>query len=184
MPQALGVYDHILKLGEGIHPDIAGRRAQDYLRNFEWSLAGTAAGGICPINLISKPSHTVSWPPKNRDQLKVLLRICQSACYFIVLLSSGSRASEVLSAKTDCLTESRQGIPLINGRTYKLEALFEGAKRDWPMPAVAVQAVQYQIELTKLLDRSKINVERVVQGPKGLWRVFTGKGQGNELRKR
>lgn len=181
MPQALRVYAHVLNLEEGVHPDTAGKLAKCYLNTLEWDLDGISTSGDWQINLISKASHGVQWPPQDRDQLKVLLKVCQTACYFIVVLSGGSRASEVLSAETDCLTESRQGIPLINGKTYKLESRFEGEPRDWPMPAVAVQAVQFQIELTKLLDQSMDEYTSRDWGSKSLWRVFAGKGHGNDL---
>lgn len=178
MPQALRAYDHILRLSEGVHPDTAGKRAQRYLRTLEWNLGdhGPLAADPYHLNLTQSENHSVEWPPQNREQLILLLKLCQTAAYFIVGLSAGTRGSEILSLQLDCLSESRDGILLANGRTYKLSPLFNGERRDWPIPGVALQAVEYQIELTRLINTS-IKAEIT-----SLWRIVaSSRGFGNTL---
>lgn len=152
-----------------------------YLREFEWDLSDNPVPGSWPVDLRIKSDDEKPWPPQDRPQLNRLLLVCQMAAYFVVALSSGPRVSELLSVQNDCLTESREGIPLLNGRTYKLEALFEGKKRDWPMPALGLQAVQSQIELTKVLDGTMVVESAKRRRSTSLWRVFGGSGQGNPL---
>jgi integrase len=181
MPQALHAYDELLTLCSDVSERTSTAYTRKYLFEFGWDLSGNPVPETFPVNLKLNADHKEPWPPQDRHQLNRLLMMCQMAAYFVVALSSGPRAGELLSVQNDCLTESREGVPLLNGRTYKLEALFEGKMREWPMPALGLLAVQTQIELTKLLDRTMV-VKRIRRrASTSLWRVFGGGGQGNPL---
>lgn len=185
LPQALRVYDHILTLGEGVHPDTAGTRAQKYLETVKWDMGDHAPLSTEPYSIdTAVKGHHDEWPPRDLDQFNALLRVCQTANYFIAGLSGGARASEVLSFRMDCLREARDGTPLIDGKTYKLEESFEGEWREWPMPEAALQAVQNQVALARLIDRSTGESRgENVDGSGPLWRIIaSSNGHGNALR--
>ncbi len=181
MPQAVRAYADVLPLSVDVSENTGTAYICKYLREFEWDLSDNPVPGSCPVDLRIKSDDKRPWPPQDRNQLNRLLLVCQMAAYFVVALSSGPRAGELLSIQNDCLTESSEGITLLNGRIYKLEALFEGKKRDWPMPALGLQAVQTQIELSKVLDRAMIVERARRRRSTSLWRVFGGSSQGNPL---
>jgi len=108
-----------------------------------------------------------AWPPRTMSQVRMLLRILQSAHLFISLLSTGGRISELLSLQPGCITESPDGIPLMNGRTYKLSVFVEGKQRDWPLPTIAVQALKQQEELSALVIPGKDNEEHIENEDEG-----------------
>lgn len=120
------------------------------LAEFEW----TAPDGS-PITAIPFPMDfsgmgkggKFSWPPRTLSQVRMLLRQLQSAQLFMFLISTGGRISEALSLQPGCVVEAPDGIPLANGRTYKLALSIGGKERDWPLPAIAVQALKQQEEL-------------------------------------
>ncbi|WP_156902125.1 tyrosine-type recombinase/integrase [Azohydromonas australica] len=128
---------------------------KEFLKNFVWKDASGSVITKLPfkIRAVARPSRPdldreIDWPPKNADQMQVLWTLLQTSHLFIVLLSIGGRISESLSLAPGCLSETRDGIPLANGRTYKLYHKFDGQKRDWPLPPEALEAIRQQEELT------------------------------------
>lgn len=83
------------------------------------------------------------WPPRNFKQLKVLSVTLQSAHLFLSLLASAGRIGEVESLRRSCVTTLRDGKDYIRGWTYKLSGNLFGDARQWPAPAVLVQALGY-----------------------------------------
>lgn len=116
---------------------------------------------------------TPVWPPKSPVQIFRLLEMIQAAHLFIILLSTGGRISEVLSLREDCLTESDESPTIASGRTYKLVFAHEGEPRDWPLPALATQAVKNQIRIVALYEK--------VDGPRSLWCRFAPQSAGMPL---
>lgn len=102
-----------------------------------------------------------SWPPRTLSQVRMLLRQLQSAHLFMFLISTGGRISDALSLQPGCIVEAPDGIPLANGRTYKLVRSIGGKERDWPLPAIAVQALKQQEELASfaIVDEVEEEVE-------------------------
>lgn len=115
------------------------------------------------------------WPPKNSAQIYQLLETVQAAHLFVVSLSTGGRISEVLSLLTDCLVDSEPGDrpTTATGRTYKLVFAPGGKLRDWPLPALAIQAVKNQSRMVRLSNSSK--------KARSLWCAFIGSRRGQAL---
>jgi integrase len=143
-------------LSQGIRQTQRWRRTElskEFLKDFNW----LAPHGN-PIVSLPFPMHfsgmgkggKFSWPPRTLSQARMLLRVLQSSHLFVSLLSTGGRISEILSLQPGSVTESADGIALANGRTYKLSVLVEGRRRDWPLPAIAVQSIKQQEELAAL----------------------------------
>jgi len=143
-------------LSVGVRKNQSARRSnlsKAFLKNFKW----VDSDGN-PILGLDFPMHfkgmgrggDFSWPPRTMAQVRMLLRILQSAHLFVALLSTGGRISEMLSLEPGSITESPDGIPLANGRTYKLTISVDGKPRDWPLPTLAVQALKQQDELAAL----------------------------------
>lgn len=107
-----------------------------------------------------------AWPPRNKAEVMALMEKVQAAHLFIVLLSTGGRISEIMSFKTDSLSKSdaKKAVPTATGRTYKLVFSFEGKERDWPLPALAMEALHNQSKMAELLAPS------AEPGP--MWRNF------------
>lgn len=143
-------------LSEGVRETQRWRRTElskKFLADFDWK-----APDGSPIVNLPFPMHfsgmgkggKFSWPPRLMSQARMLLRVLQSAHLFVSLLSTGGRISEMLSLQPGSITESPNGIALTNGRTYKLSFLVDGEERDWPLPAIAIQALKQQEELAAL----------------------------------
>lgn len=143
-------------LTDGVRETQSWRRTElskAFLSEFNWKDANGE-----PISSLPFPMHFSGmgkggkfvWPPRTMSQARMLLRILQSAHLFIVLISTGGRISETLSLQPGCLTESPDGIPLANGRTYKLSLSVDGKERDWPLPSLAMHAIRQQEELAAL----------------------------------
>lgn len=136
-----------------------GRRKRAYaavLLGWSWQQRdGTPIENI-PFNLDIKgsgslPGSRFEWPPRTGAQAKELLKLLQAAHLFIFLLSTGGRISEALSLSPGCVVESADGVATVDGRTYKLVFNENGAPRDWPLPKLAVAALQQQEELAKAI---------------------------------
>jgi hypothetical protein len=93
------------------------------------------------------------WPPRNFKQLKVLSVTLQSAHLFLSLLASAGRIGEVESLPRSCVTTLRDGKDYIRGWTYKLSGNLFGDARQWPAPAVLVQALGQQARLAAVWSR-------------------------------
>ncbi len=153
-----GIYDirRANLLSEGVRETQRWRRTElskAFLKDFTWFDPDGK-----PISALPFPvdfsgmgkGGKFSWPPRTLAQTRMLLRILQSAHLFTCLISTGGRISETLSLQPGYVTESSDGILLANGRTYKLSLLVGGERRDWPLPAIAVQALRQQDELAML----------------------------------
>ena len=163
-------------------------RVQKYLESYSWYMPTGDTMERIPFQLNCIGKHNgkpLEWPPRTTGDLVTLLAIGQMAHYFIIALSSGTRASEILSFQTDCLIESKDGISLANGKTYKIVNLIEGKRRDWPMPKIAVQALHNQIRLSGIISRytsEKINMaDTMAISPEPLWRVVGSASIGMPL---
>lgn len=98
------------------------------------------------------PKEFMTWPPTQWSHVLSLLQLLQIANLFIFFLSVGSRVSEAMSLKPNCLVLAANGITLADGLTYKLSGnMFEGEARNWALPEVAVGALKMQQELVVLL---------------------------------
>lgn len=103
-----------------------------------------------------KASRVTQWPPKKITQIMGLLSNLQSAHMFVVLLATGARTSEALSLRRDCIEYARDGQPYANGRTYKLVDRYDGLVRDWTLPDLAVNALEQQCRLVRLVENIEI----------------------------
>ncbi len=124
--------------------------SQAFLEKFQWTAPDGSAIEKPPFSLDFSgmgKGGKFSWPPRTMAQTRMLIRILQAAHLFIFLISTGGRISEALSLQPGCVTESPDGVALANGRTYKLSVSIDGRARDWPLPAIAVRALQQQEEL-------------------------------------
>lgn len=164
------------------------KRVKKYLEGYAWQVLGGNAIDRIPfqLNCIGKHSgKSLKWPPRTTNDLVTLLAIGQMAHYFIIALSAGARASEILSFQTNCLIESKDGISLANGKTYKIVDLIEGKRRDWPMPKIAVQALHNQIRLSGIISRytaEKTNrADTLPVSHVPLWRVVGSASVGMPL---
>ncbi len=185
MPMLLTGYEAVLTVIENRRDKMGTdnefcRPTADFLLNYQWrDLAGNPFVGIpfsVDVNFGSRPC---TWPPLGLQEFQQFVMMAQMANFFVVALSAGPRAGEILSFTTDCLTESRDGVALANGRTYKIVDAFEGVTRDWPMPQLAVQALQYQSRLSVIISRQYQS--QYEPGNVPLWRLFHASGAGASL---
>lgn len=90
-----------------------------------------------------------AWPPQNWRALRGLLALLQTAHIIIVALATAARDSEIMGLERDCLrTVGVQD--LLTGYTLKLSDEADGERRDWPLPRIAVVAIQQQQRLADL----------------------------------
>lgn len=146
-------------------PDISSRlrikrlreiRRNEFLSGYVWRDASGAQINYLPFNLdvtgigLARDRDFV-WPPVAGTQVIALAKLLQVAHLFIFLMSVGSRISEALSLKPGCVVLSAAGVPLANGRTYKLCPVVGGEVRDWPVPKLALEALRQQEALVQVL---------------------------------
>jgi integrase len=183
MPVLLGAYRDLAAHQESKANRHSSRRslnATAFLSKYIWKDASHKPLKTLPFQLDVEGRGVIPiWPPSNLSSLQAYLRMGQMANFFVVALSAGPRAGEINSFTTDCLRIGRDGIALANGQTYKLVDRFEGEERDWPMPQLAVQALQHQIMLSKLITEYYSNIFQ--KGDEPLWRVFYGVSGGGVL---
>lgn len=130
-------------------------RCKEFLADFDWR---TPEGEmiedipfIMDFNGMGGKAGKFSWPLRTLSHARRLLRIIQGCNLFIYLLCVGGRISETLSLNNGCIVESTDGIPLANGRTYKLSYMVGGQERDWPLPAIALTAIKQQEQLAAII---------------------------------
>lgn len=75
----------------------------------------------------------------------------------------------MLSLNHGCIVESPDGIPLANGRTYKLTYRIGGAERDWPLPEVVLTAIRNQEKLAKLFDKADLSTPGTRKTTNSIW---------------
>ena len=125
-----------------------------FLKNFAWSTEGGGRLLQLPFDLRfenEKRSRARTGLPERFADVRTLLKALQSANLFAFLISCGGRISEALSLLPGCVVLSADGPATITGRTYKLVLRVGGEVRDWPVPSLAVLAMQRQEELTKVI---------------------------------
>lgn len=103
-----------------------------------------------PLKTGAHSNDLYQFPPRNWEQLKVLSATLQSAHLFLTLLSSAGRVGEVDTLPRSCVTTARDGKDYIRGWTYKLSGNLFGDARQWPAPAVLVQALGQQARLAEV----------------------------------
>jgi hypothetical protein len=106
-----------------------------------------------PLVTGAKKQEKFEWPPRTYGQLQVLSTSLQSAQLFITLLASAGRVGEVESMPRSCVTNARDSKDYIRGWTYKLSGNIFGDVRQWPAPAVLVQALGQQARLAMIWGR-------------------------------
>jgi len=155
-----------------LSPGQVSYRCSAFLRQFQWTNATGAPIKRVPFPLklsehgrIAKATKEFvsnkgdgdvdlsAWPPTGLAQIFGLARAIQGAHYFISGLSMGSRHGESLTLPRYCIKEAQDGTPMANGRTYKLVLRHEGEERSWPLPQLAIQALQQQAVLANLLEK-------------------------------
>lgn len=92
------------------------------------------------------------WPPQRFMNVMGLMHNVQLAHLFIVSLSTGSRKSETLDLKRDCIRYAPDSLPYASGRTFKLVQQYEGEQREWVLPDLAVDALEQQVRLVQLIE--------------------------------
>jgi hypothetical protein len=157
-PVLLDAFEQTIALRRGFGVQNSYIPGNRFVSSYAWEIPGIEKGEGPPFQ-----THDMSWPPSNTAELLVWLKLVQQANSFISGLSAGPRASEILSWRTDCLVEARDGITVAKGRTYKIVAPVDGAATDWPLPKVAVQAIYQQVRLSLLLTRLAIKIEEEKQ---------------------
>lgn len=93
-----------------------------------------------------------AWPPQDWVDLCSLLSVLQICHAWLLLLSSGPRASTILSYTEDCVVSVDGGFRL-QATLYKTTDELGGRQRDWPAPAKVVYAANQQIRLARLMKR-------------------------------
>lgn len=128
------------------------------------------------VGVVGRHAEHLPWPPTMAVHVFAWLEKIQAAHLFILLLSTGGRISEVLSLQTNCISRvsSASGITTADGRTYKLVLSHEGAARDWPLPALAVEVIRNQVAMARVLAPNAAE-------PGPLWRNFSLHAFGNPL---
>lgn len=128
--------------------------SKEFLKNFSWKTPEGHPIDAMPFEMDFSGmgrGGKFKWPVRTLAQARMLLRMLQSAHLFVFLISTGGRISEALSLHPGCIVESSEGVPLANGRTYKLTYRVGGKERDWPLPKLGVDALRQQEELAKLI---------------------------------
>lgn len=93
------------------------------------------------------------WPLNGYWDLINFVSVLQNCHAWLLCLLNGPRASSVFSLQEDCLQEQVDGSFRLSGMQYKTRAGRLGRARDWPVPALLVQAIQQQILLSKLVKQ-------------------------------
>lgn len=161
------------------------RRSSRLLAKYEWkNQAGEPLSNL-PFELRLRGFRDLPrWPPMCWEHLNAFLNMAQMANYFVIALSAGPRASEILSFQTDCLRTLPDGSIVADGRTFKLAEAYTGNDREWPMPDLAVNALKNQIALSRMVPPPN---KRVLSKNDGevmpLWRILDANmGYGGALR--
>lgn len=125
-----------------------------HLRKHPWtSRAGKLLQPDFPLMTGVKAADRFEWPPRTYEHLKVLSVTLQSAHMFITLLACAGRIGEVETLPRSCVTTARDGKDYVRGWTYKLSGNLFGDVRQWPAPAVLVQALGQQARLAAIWSR-------------------------------
>lgn len=135
------------KLAKVIIPGFIARHLNDH----PW--LGTLGEPLKPafrLKTGARGNELFQFPPRNWEQLKILSATLQSAHLFLTLLATGGRIGEVDTLPRSCVTIARNGKHYVKGWTYKLSGNLFGNARQWPVPAVLVQALGQQARLAEV----------------------------------
>lgn len=125
-----------------------------HLREHPWTdRVGRPLEPAFPLKTGARTRDQYEWPPRNYEHLQTLSVTLQSAHLFLTLLASAGRIGEVESLPRSCVTTARDGKDYVNGWTYKLSGNLFGDDRQWPAPAVLVQALGQQARLANVWRR-------------------------------
>ena len=167
------------------------KQRTELVRSMSWRPQGEAEFDVIPFDIhlarhignrlgdLEFQFVPFAWPPRSYREVLALTRLLQTAHAFVLMLSAGPRSSEVLSLEEDC-HDDRVGHPSrAVGRTFKMESAIGGRLRDFPAPAIVVQALKQQSSLSRI-------VKEIAGGNRGehLWvQVTAGAGatQGEPL---
>ena len=106
-----------------------------------------------------------SWPPRTFAHITGLWAVLQRAHLFVVAMSEGPRATELLTKQRDCVQYAQNGMPYSIGRTFKLVERHEGELREWVLPDIAVQALEQQVRLISVAEAvGQMSVKRKPNG--------------------
>ena len=97
-------------------------------------------------------SNTCEWPPRTWEHITNLSVMLQAAHFFIALLLTAGRISEISTLSRDCIKISRDGKSYLYGYTYKLADNFFGDARTWPAPDILGQCLGQQARLAAAWD--------------------------------
>jgi len=133
-------------------------------------------------SLSAEESDKHPWPPRSLADIVSLLNRLQQAHMFVVLLATASRHGEITTMRRDCVHYAPNGMPLSQGRTFKLVESYEGKLRDWVLPDLATVAIEQQVRLVTLVEQiGKLEPEAVVNEAHGhkdenthLWAEISG----------
>ncbi len=89
------------------------------------------------------------WPLPSFRSFRTLCALLQTAHWIIVALATAARDSEIAALQRECLTTIGTQ-ELLVGHTFKLSAE-AGERRHWPLPKVAVAAIEQQRRLADIL---------------------------------
>ena len=143
----------------------------------------TKSTGFGPERSSQSDESDLRWPPENHRDVLGLLGTVQVAHYFIVALSTGARASEIVSLERDCVFYAVDGRAYANGKTYKLVQRHDGESRDWLLPDIAVDAIEQQVRLVSLAERlayidpdsaGPMDEREIDESPNHLWGQLSG----------
>ncbi|NTX20235.1 hypothetical protein [Burkholderia cepacia] len=135
---------------------------REFLATFEWRDSEGRPFEKPPFPLVLpkqkgfgviEATEGLRWPPRTYLDIMGLLGTVQSAHLFVAFLSMGGRRSEILSLERTCVVYATDGRPYATGRTFKLVERYGGEMRDWPLPDVAVAALEQQVRLVALAER-------------------------------
>lgn len=147
-----------------------GEKVQAYRRKRvqEWQSSQLKIGDQFPflLKLIGRHQETVcyhSWPLQTVLALKRMLMLCQTANAMIVLASTGMRIGELIAIERHAVFQN-DGAWYLSGKQFKAISSPFGQERHWPLPSIAVQALQAQTRLAEIFAVGKM-----------LWVMFSGK---------
>lgn len=119
--------------------------------------------------------EAIIWPPRTFTQaMAIAHRLVKPAHLWMVLLGNGSRNSEVVSMRDDCLVQAHNGSCRWKGRTYKMAGITGGSEIDAVVPEIITQSILQQMRLASItkknlgVEGSSLWVGQTVEGLKNL----------------
>ncbi len=100
-------------------------------------------------NMRRNKTTCATWPPENFSCLRDMIFLLQAAHVIVISLCTAGRDSEITDLRRDCLVR-RSELDLLKGPTYKLSDSPFGEERHWPLPRLAVAAIEQQRRLAQI----------------------------------